>query len=117
MLGAVHGANVDELQIEPGFTIDTDDRELALLRIVHEALRDAVRHAHAERVRPCASGPPTAGLVVEVADDGVGFDPDSAELRAGASASPGWRNTPGELRGQAEESIRGPGPAPPSGSS
>jgi signal transduction histidine kinase len=98
MLGAVHGANVD-LQIEPGFTIDTDDRELALLRIVHEALHNAVRHAHAEHVT-VRVGATNGALVVEVADDGVGFDPESAELRSRHLGLTSMEERTRELRGR-----------------
>jgi signal transduction histidine kinase len=98
MLGAVHGANVD-LQIEPGFTIDTDDRELALLRIVHEALHNAVRHAHAEHVT-VRVGATNGALVVEVADDGVGFDPESAELRSRHLGLTSMEERARELRGR-----------------
>jgi signal transduction histidine kinase len=80
LLGRMHGASI-ELDIDPGFTIDTGDRELALLRIVDEALHNAVRHAHAERVTVRVGGE-SGAVIVEVADDGVGFDPDSAELRS-----------------------------------
>jgi signal transduction histidine kinase len=98
MLGAVHGANVD-LQIEPGFTIDTDDRELALLRIVHEALHNAVRHAHAAHVT-VRVGATNGALVVEVADDGVGFDPESAELRSRHLGLTSMEERARELRGR-----------------
>jgi signal transduction histidine kinase len=80
LLGRMHGASI-ELDIDPGFTIDTGDRELALLRIVDEALHNAVRHAHAGRVTVRVGGE-SGAVIVEVADDGVGFDPDSAELRS-----------------------------------
>ena len=49
MLGAVHGTNVD-LEFDAGASIEPGERELALLRIAHEALHNAVRHAHAEHV-------------------------------------------------------------------
>ncbi|MGO9495366.1 MAG: GAF domain-containing sensor histidine kinase [Solirubrobacteraceae bacterium] len=80
MIGAVHGTNV-ELQIEPGFSIETGDREAALLRIAHEALHNAVRHARAEHVTVRVGGA-GGGLVVEVTDDGIGFDPDRPDLRS-----------------------------------
>lgn len=80
MLGAVHGTNV-ELEFDAGARIEPGERELALLRIAHEALHNAVRHAHAEHVAVRVGG--TGGaLVVEVTDDGVGFDPDRPELRS-----------------------------------
>lgn len=52
---------------------------VALFRIVQEALNNIVRHAAATQVTiALARGP--AGLVLEVTDDGAGFDP---EKRAG----------------------------------
>jgi signal transduction histidine kinase len=59
--------------------VDGEDstRELAVMRIVHEALHNAVRHSGAKhiRVRLTAAG-------VEVSDDGVGFEPEQPGLRA-----------------------------------
>ena len=80
MMARLHGADV-ELQVEPGFASDGGDRELALLRIAHEALHNALRHADAEHVAvrlAVERGAP----VIEVSDDGVGFDPHAADLRA-----------------------------------
>jgi signal transduction histidine kinase len=55
------------------------DREVFL--ILQEALVNAVRHAHAGRVR-LTLGAEGGGLRAEVADDGVGFDPEDARARA-----------------------------------
>ena len=55
------------------------DREVFL--ILQEALVNAVRHAHARRVR-LTMGAENGGLRAEVADDGVGFDPEDARARA-----------------------------------
>jgi signal transduction histidine kinase len=57
------------------------DRDLAVLRIAHEALNNAIRHASAERIAVRLEG---AGgvLSLEVSDDGSGFDPGRAELRS-----------------------------------
>jgi len=80
LLRRVHGTNV-ELEVEADARIEPGERELALLRIAHEALHNAVRHAHAENVTVRVGG--TNGtLVVVVSDDGVGFEPDSADLRS-----------------------------------
>ncbi|MBV8218988.1 MAG: GAF domain-containing sensor histidine kinase [Solirubrobacterales bacterium] len=98
LLGRMHGASID-LDIDPGFTIDTGDRELALLRIVHEALHNAVRHAHAERVAVRVGGE-NGAVIVEVADDGVGFDPDSAELRSRHLGLTSMEERTRELRGR-----------------
>jgi signal transduction histidine kinase len=77
MLGRVHGVEV-ELVSDGVFAAGEDgDHDLALLRIVHEALHNAVRHSGARRivVRLGADG-------AEVSDDGVGFEPARAELRS-----------------------------------
>ncbi len=54
------------------------ERELALYRIVQEALNNVVRHAHAKQVQVKVAY--DGALVVSVTDDGVGFDaPDRAD--------------------------------------
>jgi len=80
MLHRTHGTNV-ALRFDADADIEPGERELALLRIAHEALHNAVRHAHAEHVTVHVGGA-NGALVVEVTDDGIGFDPESAELRS-----------------------------------
>jgi len=80
VLARTHGANI-ALDVDPEFTIEPGERELALLRIAREALNNAVRHAHAEQVT-VRVGDTNGALVVEVTDDGIGFDPERAELRS-----------------------------------
>ncbi len=56
-----------------------DERaEEELLRVIQEALHNSVKHARASRVdiRLVESAEVPGTLVVEVTDDGVGFDPD-----------------------------------------
>jgi signal transduction histidine kinase len=57
------------------------DRDRELLRIAQEALTNALRHAEATHVvlRLAATD---GHVVLEVRDDGVGFDPDAPMLRA-----------------------------------
>ncbi len=82
MLRHVHGIAI-ELQADSRTrAAPAADRDPAVLRIVHEALHNAVRHAHAERVSVRASGHDDGALVVEINDDGIGFNPDKAELRS-----------------------------------
>lgn len=50
--------------------------ETALFRIAQEALQNVVKHAQARRVR-VALGADGRGVTLEVADDGVGFDPSA----------------------------------------
>jgi signal transduction histidine kinase len=52
-----------------------------VLRIVEEALHNAVRHAEAETVTVRLGGAEHS-LLIEVADDGIGFDPADPELRS-----------------------------------
>ena len=80
MVARTHGTDV-QLQIEPGFSSDGDEHELALLRIAHEALHNAVRHASANHVMVRLAGE-NRTLVIEVSDDGVGFDPDAPDVRS-----------------------------------
>jgi signal transduction histidine kinase len=76
MLSGVHSVEIE-------LTSDRSDgdgdavRNLALMRIVDEALHNALQHAYAQhiRVRLTDDG-------VEITDDGVGFEPDNPELRS-----------------------------------
>lgn len=84
MLARIHGIEID-LEVEgadpaSGSTGD-GEREFAILRIAHEALNNAVRHAGADHVTVRLSQRPDV-VTVEVRDDGVGFDPHSAEVRS-----------------------------------
>jgi len=68
------------LEIGEGLSVDpVRDREV--FRIAQEALQNAIRHAAASRVvvRLQAAG---GGLLLEVRDDGIGFDPRAPELRS-----------------------------------
>ena len=74
----------------PGVVLDIDDaataggdgrRDLELLRIAQEALANALRHAGARRIE-VRLGRQEGALVLEVADDGSGFDPADPELRS-----------------------------------
>lgn len=60
-------------------------RDAQLLRIANEAVHNAVRHAAAHQVTVNLQGEPDsgeAGLLLEVSDDGHGFDPGDPELRS-----------------------------------
>jgi signal transduction histidine kinase len=83
MLGRVHGTPVD-LHVEGHLGGGGDrDRELAILRIAHEALHNAFRHAGADHIAVRLNAQDRAGaLTVEVSDDGIGFDPAGTDLRS-----------------------------------
>ncbi|MGZ4185425.1 MAG: GAF domain-containing sensor histidine kinase [Solirubrobacteraceae bacterium] len=86
MLAHVHGVDID-LEIDgasarPAGGLNGDgEREFAILRIAHEALNNAVRHARADHVTVRLSQRPDV-VTVEVRDDGIGFDPQGAEVRS-----------------------------------
>jgi signal transduction histidine kinase len=54
-----------------------EELETAVYRLVQEALTNVAKHAHANRVR-VAVDESGGELLVEVQDDGVGFDPETA---------------------------------------
>src|SRR3954452_24829937 len=75
VMGRLHGVDI-ELAVDEEVEGDAE-----VLRIAQEALHNALRHAAATRiaVRLAARD---GRLVLEVADDGAGFDPRDRELRA-----------------------------------
>jgi signal transduction histidine kinase len=80
MLQRVHGVTV-RLDSDGAATHAGGPRDAEVLRIVEEALHNAVRHAAARsvtvRLRTHADA-----LTVSVTDDGIGFDPTDPELRS-----------------------------------
>jgi len=79
VLRALHPVAID-LEIDDGATgADAGDGEV--LRVAQEALHNALRHAAASRVR-VRLDERGGDVVLEVADDGVGFVPGDAELRS-----------------------------------
>ena len=79
MLRRVHGV---QIELRADGRVDRDgERDAAVLRIAHEALHNALRHAGARQV-VVRVGEHDGALVVEVSDDGIGFEPGRAELRS-----------------------------------
>ena len=71
---------------EIGLRVDGDAPVAAAVegdafRIAQEALHNALRHAHADRIDVALRSEP-GGLELTVSDDGVGFDPADAATRA-----------------------------------
>jgi signal transduction histidine kinase len=79
MLRRVHGIDV-ELRTE-GPTPNADDDDVEVLRIAHEALHNAVRHAAASEVTVRLDGTDNM-LILQIEDNGIGFDPQDPELRS-----------------------------------
>lgn len=61
------------LELQPGITVADDVRE-ALLRIVREAVNNAIRHGRPEAITVRLGDGEEVGLNLSVRDDGVGFD-------------------------------------------
>ncbi|WP_454688527.1 sensor histidine kinase [Achromobacter aloeverae] len=73
----------------PGLPPLTPDETLAVLRIVQEAVNNAIRHAQPRNVR-IAARPEGNGALISISDDGRGFSTDGVE-RAGAHGLRGMR--------------------------
>jgi signal transduction histidine kinase len=100
----------------PGIALELDDelprdptRDAEVLRIAQEALANAIRHANAEHVLVRLHGD-DGRLVLEVEDDGSGFDPAAGELRSRRLGLTSMEERARRLRGQlAIESAQGEG--------
>ena len=86
LAGRAHGVVV-ELDVDDPPDLDPD-AEHEVLRIAQEAVTNALRHASPGTVRvrlaavPADADPDRVEAVLEVADDGTGFDPDARTIRS-----------------------------------
>ena len=81
VLRALHEDKLDiALDVDDAVSIG-EDRDREVLRVAQEALANAVRHAGAGHVGVRLARA-NGGVVLEVTDDGVGFDPADPELRS-----------------------------------
>src|SRR5215216_4254920 len=78
VLSRVHGLRI-ELRID-GEPEPETSRAVEVFRIVQEALNNAQRHASATTIAVTLTQA-GQGLVAQVADDGIGFDPDAPGVR------------------------------------
>jgi signal transduction histidine kinase len=62
------------------------DIEECLYRITQEALNNALKHAHASNVA-VTLGRDQHNVVLEISDDGVGFEPEAAQGKGGLGLS------------------------------
>jgi signal transduction histidine kinase len=70
-----------EISLAASEVVPEPARDREVLRIAQEALHNAVRHANGAHVRVALMAA-DGRLVLEVADDGIGFDPAAPGLRA-----------------------------------
>jgi signal transduction histidine kinase len=70
------------VELEGDVELDRDPaRDGEVFRIAQEALQNALRHAQATRVTVSLRSE-DGRILLDVTDDGVGFDPDAAEVRS-----------------------------------
>lgn len=81
-----------------------------IVRIVREAVANAVRHAHASRIIVRLSPAVSGGLVIEIADDGTGFDVAARAAAEGHFGIRGMQERARRIGGRVEiESTPGAG--------
>ncbi|MFP5219125.1 MAG: sensor histidine kinase [Actinomycetes bacterium] len=94
------------LDVQPDVAASADTRE-ALLRILREAVSNAVRHGRATSVTVHLSGPAPVRLCVE--DDGAGFDPSDLRHLSGRFGLISMRERAEGLGGTFSLASRSPG--------
>jgi signal transduction histidine kinase len=94
------------LDVDPGLDVPGDVRE-AILRILREAVSNALRHGQARAVTIRLRGPAPLRLTVE--DDGAGFDPDDRRHLSGRFGLVSMRERAEALGGTFSLVSRSPG--------
>ena len=67
---------------DPDATLPDTDSKIHLYRIVQEAVNNAVKHAKAEAIDVSILCTDHEGLVIEITDDGQGFDMESVNTKS-----------------------------------
>jgi signal transduction histidine kinase len=80
VLEGLHGEEI-ELDVDDTVAPGDGERDRQVLRVAQEALQNALRHAGARHIG-VSLATLNGGLALEVADDGVGFEPDDPRLRS-----------------------------------
>jgi signal transduction histidine kinase len=96
-----------EVNAPPGLQPDSQSQALAIRSLLREALTNVGRHAHAETVKVRIQAGPQ-GILVEIEDDGRGFDP--AAVRPEAIGLAGMRQRVELLGGDFQVISRPGGP-------
>jgi signal transduction histidine kinase len=109
VLRQLHGVEID-VDIDDDVGTGSDSRrDREVFRIAQEALHNALRHAGAQRVAVRLAAR-DGGLVLEVSDDGAGFDPADPEVRSRRLGLTSMEERARRLGGRVEiRSTRGAG--------
>jgi signal transduction histidine kinase len=99
-------ATVD-IELQPDIELDSHSQSHALRAVLHESLTNVARHAEAHRVQVCLHGG-AEGILLEVRDDGHGFD--AADIRADAFGLSGMKKRVELLGGELDVLSRRGGP-------
>lgn len=102
-----------EVQVEATRQRMSEHIETAVYRTAQEALQNVAKHANAQSVRMRLTAPP-GRVVLEIADDGAGFDPAAASSRVAGHGGPSGFGLSGmheraELLGGKLDVISAPG--------
>ena len=108
-----HGPEIDpQIELQGDLTGLTDSQEIALLAVIREALANIREHTEAEHVTIALSSGPE-GINATITDDGGGFDPETAVVKAAGEGHIGLVGMHGRVRllgGQMKLDSRPGGP-------
>jgi signal transduction histidine kinase len=96
-----------EIDLRGGLELDSRSQALAVRAVLREALTNVARHARARRVRIRVELS-RAGILLQIEDDGAGFDPD--HVRAGSLGIAGMTQRADLLGGELAVRSRVGGP-------
>jgi len=75
---AAHGETFCHLDLQGDCAGLADEVNINVYRIIQEGLTNAAKHGGAKNVRALVKNEGDAGLLLQISDDGKGFDPDQA---------------------------------------
>jgi two-component system sensor histidine kinase DegS len=101
-------SNTDvSVDTSPGFQPDSKSQAIAIKSVLREALRNVAKHSQASEVQIRVEASP-AGILLEIEDNGIGFDP--AAVRKDALGLVGMKDRVALLDGEIVIRTRSGGP-------
>lgn len=88
-----------DVQLPPQLPRAAPERDIAVFRIVQEAITNALRHAQPQRLHVALAAEPE-GVRIDVRDDGRGFDPSAVAAAGGGFGLFGMRERVHDLGGR-----------------